>query len=206
MDIIFVLDRSSSIRPSDYDSMRKFLEIVGKRLKVGERNENGEVIGQAAIVTFSEKGERRITLKESQTPGRFASVVRTMPGPLPGGRTKTHFGLALADKEVAIKEAGFRVDDPNVEKMLMVITDGEQTRGGRGYVYVRDAMKPFFNRDMDVFAVGVGLTKETAKQQLNDMVELPENAFFTENYQELIEKVENFIRRFCRGKVQVTVN
>ena len=180
--------------------MRRFLEIVGERLKVGERNENGEVIGQAAIVTFSEAGEKRITLKESQTPGKFASVVRTMPGPLPGGRTKTHFGLALADKEVAIKESGFRVDDPEVKKMLMVITDGEQTRGGRDYLYVRDAMKPFFNRGMDVFAVGVGLTKEIAKQQINDMVEVRENAIFAENYQELIDKVENFIEKFCPGK------
>lgn len=123
-----VLDRSSSIRPDDYDHMREFLLSIGKTLKIGERDENGDVIGQGAIVTFSEKGTLRITLKESQTPGKFAEVVRKMPGPLSGGRTKTHQGLEVADKQVVTVEAGLRINDPNVEKIFMVITDGEQTK------------------------------------------------------------------------------
>ena len=36
-------------------------------------------------------------------------------------------------------------------------------RYATGYVYVGDDMKPFFNRDMDVLAIGVGLNKQAAK-------------------------------------------
>ena len=196
-DTIFVLDRSSSIKPSHYDQLRKFLKIIGKRLRIGEKNENGEILGQGAIVTFSERGERRLTLEESVEAGKFVDVVKRMPGPLPGGRTKTHLGLYVADKDVVIKEAGYRADDPNVKKIIMVITDGKQTRGGRGYKYVGDAMKPFFNRAMDVFAIGVGLKEQKAIDEVRDMVNIPENAIFPQSYSELLYAAPQVIQKLC---------
>lgn len=187
--------------------MRKFLDTVGKALQIGVKNDKGEVIGQGAIVTFSEDPGVSITLKESaENPGMFFSVVnddKKLPGPLSGGRTKTHFGLRMANSDVAIKTAGFREDDPDVEKLLVVITDGEQTKGGRGYESVGEAMKPFFDRDMDVFAIGVGLRKQKAKDEINQMVEDKKNAIFPESYTDLINNVNNFVRSFCPGKVPV---
>ena len=181
--------------------MREFVTKVGKEIKVGQRNDDGEVIGQAAIVTFSEIGEKRLTLAQSQDSKKFYETVTTMPGPLLGGRTKTHRGLAVADKEVVIKEAGYREDDPDVKKIMMVITDGEQTKESvrRGYVYVGEAMKPFFNRNMDVFAIGVGLENEDAKNQVRDMVEYPENAILAANFSDLLYKFEIIIKKFCPG-------
>ncbi|XP_046846527.1 uncharacterized protein LOC124440255 isoform X4 [Xenia sp. Carnegie-2017] len=198
-DLIFVLDRSASIRSEDFDRMREFVKTISKDLRVGETNDEGEIIGQAAIVTFSEVGEKRITLAESQDKDKFYSIVDSMPGPLRGGRTKTHHGLALADKEVAIKKAGYREDDDDVKKMMMVITDGEQTVESprRGYVYVGDAMKPFFNRKMDVFAIGVALETEAAEQEVRDMVQRPENAIITSNFNELLSRVGSIIAKFC---------
>ena len=201
-DLIFVLDRSGiSIASRDYDKMREFVKEIAKELKVGERNEAGELIGQAAIVTFSEFGEKRITLAESQDANKFYDVVARMPGPLLQGRTKTHRGLAIADKEIAIKEAGYREDDPDVKKMIMVITDGEQTKESvrRGFVYVGEAMKPFFNRTMDVFAIGVGLDNDAAINEVKDMVEIPENAILAANYSDLLHRVGSIIKKFCPG-------
>ena len=128
MDIIFVLDRSASIRGDDFEHMRDFLLRVAELLKIGKRDDDGNIIGQGAIVTFSEQGTLRVTLKQSQTEGKFESVVRTMPGPLQGGRTKTHRGLDVADKQAVTPEAGLRMNDADVEKILMVITDGKQTK------------------------------------------------------------------------------
>ena len=201
-DIIFVLDRSGSIRPSDFDLMRMFLLSFGENLKIGERNSKGEIVGQGAIVTFSERGTKRITLKESQTPGHFAKVVKNMPGPLVHGRAKTHRGLRIADEEVAVKSAGYREDDANVTKILMVVTDGEQTIEFRrkGYKYVRAAMMPFFGRDMSVFAVGVGITEKSVRKQVRDMVELPENAIFPKSFQELTGTVKYFMSKLLPGR------
>lgn len=183
--------------------MREFVIQIATELKVGETNNAGEIIGQAAIVTFSEKGEKRITLAESQDPKNFYSVVSTMPGPLLGGRTKTHRGLKIAETEIAVKEAGYRVDNPDVKKLILVITDGEQTVESprRGYVYVGEAMKPFFDKNMDVFAVGVGLDNDAAIKQVKDMVKVPENAILAANYSDLLYKVESIINKFCPGKL-----
>jgi uncharacterized protein YegL len=200
-DLIFVLDRSGSIRDEDYNKMREFVTEIAKELKVGETNGEGEIIGQAAIVTFSELGEKRMTLAESQDAEKFYDLVATMPGPKRQGRTKTHRGLRVADKEIAIKEAGYREDDPDVKKMIMVITDGKQTKESvrRGFVYVGDAMKPFFKRKMDVFAIGVGLDNEDAVKEVKDMVEVPENAILAANYSDLLYRVESIIKKFCPG-------
>ena len=209
MDIIFVLDRSSSIRPSDYEHMRHFLTRISEILQIGERDEKGDVIGQGAMVTFSEEGTLRIGLKESRTKGRFLQVVETMPGPRPGGRTKTHKGLDVADRLVATEEAGLRVSDPKVKKIFMVITDGQQTRESRrrGYKYVGEAMQTFFDRGyLDVFSVGVGLKDAKAIREVKDMVEKPENAILAENYKQLTNTIQKFIQRFCPGKKKLGKN
>lgn len=126
-DLILVLDRSGSIRPQDYELMRNFVVEIGQKLKIGERDDEGKVIGQGAIVTFSEDGTSRITLKESQEPGKFVEVAKAMPGPYPGGRTKTHKALKIANEKLVTEAAGLRVNDPSVLKVFMVITDGKQT-------------------------------------------------------------------------------
>jgi hypothetical protein len=187
------------VKEGDYRQMRSFLTTVGEALQVGVQSGEGDVYGHAAIVTFSEQATIQINLEESDTPGAFAAKVIRMPGPLSGGRTKTHLALDLADKEVAIESAGYRESESDVAKIFVVITDGEQTQDSRS-TYVGDAIKPFFARDMmQVFAIGVGLQKDSAKQEIRDMVEEPDNAMFPESYSDLIGNANDFIRRFCPG-------
>ena len=185
--------------------MRKFVSKIAKELRVGETNDDGEIIGQVGIVTFSEESTKIITLAESQDKEKFYDVVNKMPGP--GGRTKTHRGLAIADEELAVKEAGYREDDPEVKKVIMVITDGKQTREStrRGYKYVGEAVEPFFQRNMDVFAIGVGLRSQGAMQEVRDMVELPENAIFPGSYSDLLYRVESIFKKFSPGKKRRTI-
>ena len=201
-DIIFIVDRSGSIRPSDYTQLRKFLIFVGDALQIGVKNEEGEVLGQGAIVTFSEESVIRITLEGSRNPGNFTKVVNEMPGVLWAGRTKTHKALRLADTEVAVAKAGYRGTEEDVAKILVIITDGRQTRESRrrGYIYVGEATRPFFARkDMEVFAIGVGLYRQSARQEIKDMVEQSENAVFLRSYSSLNDDENDFIGRFCPG-------
>ena len=198
-DIIFVVDRSGSIRYPDYNRMRAFIEDIGKKLRIGVKNNKGEVFGQGAIVSFSDRGQTQITLRESNTPGKFARVVKHMSGPLAGGRTKIHRGLAVAENEVAIKESGLRVDDPDVYKVLVVITNGEQTRESVGFVYLEDAVLPFFARGIDVLAVGVGLNTPKSNAQLQDMVQVPGNVIKIDNYNDLSASVGMIVGKICPG-------
>lgn len=71
-----------------------------------------------------------------------------------------------------------------------------------GYKYVGEAMKPFHDRGyLDVFAVGVGLKNDKAIKEVKDMVKSQEKAILPNNYKELTETVESFIRMFCPGKI-----
>jgi uncharacterized protein YegL len=197
-DITFVVDRSGSINRDDYDQMRKFLVTVGEALQIGERNDKNEVIGQGAVVTFSEETAVRILLKDSGTKGSFANAVNDMPGPLVGGHTRTDKALELADTDVVQESAGYREREDDVAKILVVITDGEQTPD-KGYVVVGEAIKPFFKRDMTTFAIGVGLKSDKQRQEIREMVEDEANAMYPESYTQLVNNVDNFIRRFCPG-------
>ena len=204
MDIIFVVDRSGSIKDRDYDDMRTFLKLIGRRLQIGERDEKGEVIGQGAISAFSENFLKVISLKESaESPDKFFKVVDDMPGPRKGGRTYTHKGLALARK-LATRAEGLSVDNPDVIKIFMVITDGQQTRAiyDRDFVRVRDAMKPFYSElKMNVFAIGVGLRRQRAINEVLGMVPraMRRNAILAKDYKELTLTVEDYISKFCPG-------
>lgn len=185
--------------------MKEFLNVVSVKLQTGVENDDGEIIGQGAMVTFSEEATVRINLQGSRIAGAFADAVDSLPDPLAGGRTKTDLGLNLADTEVAQTSAGYREDDDDVKRMLMVITDGGQTKGGR-YVPVSQAILPFFERDMEVFAVGVGLEDDQdARDEIRDMVQISQNAIFPDSYTDLINQVNDFVRRFCPGTVICTV-
>jgi hypothetical protein len=186
--------------------MKEFLNVVSVKLQTGVENDDGEIIGQGAIVTFSEEATVRINLQGSRIAGAFADAVDSLPDPLAGGRTKTDLGLNLADTEVAQTSAGYREDDDDVKRMLIVITDGGQSKGGR-YVPVSQAILPFFERDMEVFAVGVGLqdADQEARKEISSMVQISQNAIFPDSYSDLINQVNDFVRRFCPGTVICTV-
>ncbi len=180
--------------------MKDFLKVIADKLQIGVRNDAGDVIGQGAMVTFSDDAQVRLTLTASRRAGEFVRGVSALPGPKPGGQTKTDIGLKLTDTEVAQRSAGLRDNDKDVKSLLVVLTDGDQTEY-RGYVPVKDAIKPFFARDMEVFAIGVGLSEQKAIDQVNDMVEVTENALFPESYTDLINQVNDFVTKFCPGTV-----
>ncbi len=207
-DTIFVVDRSSSISEASFDSIRSFILSVGKRLRIGAKNEKKEIMGQGAIVTFSEEGQKIISLKDSKTPGKFSKAVRSMPGPIPINEraTKTHRGLEVAYRQVAVVSEGLRAHDDSVHKVVVVITNGHQTREKSGYVYVGDAVKAFFKRGIDVIAIGIGLETEKAKQQLNDMVRVPENAFLVNHHSNLSSAMKKIVSRVCPRKSYIVTS
>ena len=197
-----MVDRSS-ISESGYENIRSFILSVAKHLRIGVKNDRREIIGQGAVVTFSDEGKKIITLRDSRTPGRFAKAVRSMPGPLSDRSTRAgniHRGLEVAYRQVAVVAEGLRARDDSVHKVVVVITNGHQTQEKNGYVYVGDAVKAFFKRGIDVIAIGVDLETQKAKDQLNDMVRIPENAFLVNHHSNLSRAMKTIESRVCPGK------
>ena len=68
-------------------------------------------------------------------------------------------------------------------------------------------MIPFHNRKyLNVFAVGVGLRDDKAKQEVRDMVRSPANALLTESFEQLTESVDDFLIRFCPGNYDIILH
>ena len=176
--------------------MREFLKAISKKLQIGVQNAAGEVIGQGGIATFSNGANIEINLQQSRVPGAFIKAVEEHPGRLLRGKTRTDLGLKEAEKLIE-KARGFREDDPDVKRVLVVITDGEQTPEG-DFKTVSEAIKPFYKKDMDVYAIGVGIDKTKAITEIESMVKNRERGFavFRKKYSDLTKEVDDFVQKF----------
>ena len=203
-DFVFVIDRSGSIKDSDYKAMRKFLNAIGHGFQIGERNSDGEIIGQGAIVTFSDNTEVAITLKESQQSGRFGRVVTDeMLGPEEGSKTHTNDGLKRAYDELTTPENGFRSNDPDVHKQVILITDGQQTKPIDDPDFdVTAGLQPFHDKGIEVLVIGVGLIQGVQRKEIETMVSKhPDTQSYKlpNNYRELMRDVSTYIDEQCPG-------
>ena len=202
VDIIFVLEWSGTIHSDDYNSVRNFLLSIGKRLRIGEQNEKREAIGQGAIITYNKVGKMEITLKESQNKGSFARVVRTMADPIVSHQTKSARSLNAANKSVVINSTGYRENDADVSKLLVVISNETKRRDSQenSYKYAREVVQPLIRPDVKTLAVAVGTSDKKVIENVRNMVKDQENAILLNNYRELNETVENFIlNKSCPG-------
>ncbi|XP_074510388.1 collagen alpha-6(VI) chain-like isoform X2 [Sebastes fasciatus] len=116
-DIIFLVDSSTSIDSSEYESMRKFMESIVNQTTVGEDRT------RFGLISFADEPQSHFTLNSSYSKRR---VLTAIPNVKPSG-LNTYIGKAL---EYSLQffniEAGGR-KGLNVPQMLMVITDGAAT-------------------------------------------------------------------------------
>ena len=76
---MFVVERSATIRQTEFIHVREFLRALGQLLNGGVKDKNGEIISQAAIIMFSDDAEKIFTFEESNRPGGFDKAVRLLP-------------------------------------------------------------------------------------------------------------------------------
>lgn len=182
--------------------MRDFLLSLGKRLRIGEQNGKGEVIGQGAIITYNREGKMKITLEESQNKGSFARVVRTMADPIASKQKKSVRGLDVAGKSAVMNVTGYRENDADVSKLLVVILNETKTRDSpKGSdKYAREVVQPLIRPDVKTLAVAVGTSGKKVIENVKNIVKDQNNAILLNNYGELNQTVENFIlNKTCPG-------
>lgn len=192
MDIIFVLEWSGT--SDDQNSMCDFLLSIGKRLKIGEQDGKGEVIGRGAIITYDKEGKMRITLHESQNKGSFARVVKTMSDPIASNQTKSRRDLDVGSESAIINSIGYR---ENVSKLLVVMPNETKTSGfeQNGYKKGREIVQRLIqSADVKTVAVAIGTTKKNYIEHIKNTVKDKNDAIILKNYRELNQtSVEDFI-------------
>lgn len=91
----------------------------------------------------------------------------------------------------------FIFDRENIRRIAVLLTDGEQTRGG-DFIEPSIAAKPLKNIGVDIYAVGIG--RGAKRSELEEIVLKKENVHMLANFNKLLDY--SFIEKFvfgCKG-------
>lgn len=176
-----MLDSSGSLR-NNYANEKKFLKSLAEAFGVGK--ENGS---QAGVVTFSSRAEHSIKLngyKDLTTFNELVDMIRHM-----NGYTKIDKALRLVKSQMFKKENGGR---KGVKKMVVLITDGEQTGRGNPDQVAKEL------RDEGVILLVIGVGKLDKKKL--EKISGPDNWFLASNFTVLNSKefVEKMTHSTCK--------
>ncbi|XP_018421701.1 PREDICTED: collagen alpha-1(VII) chain-like [Nanorana parkeri] len=114
-DIVFLVDESSSIGPSNFNKVKDFLyRIVSYFPKIGPQGT------QVAIVQYSEEPRTEFHLNQHKDRNSILKAIRSMQ--YFGGNTKTGRGIGHVLKELFQVSKGMRPSSPH---LILLITDGQ---------------------------------------------------------------------------------
>ncbi|KAJ7313902.1 hypothetical protein JRQ81_005691 [Phrynocephalus forsythii] len=157
-DIVFLIDGSSSLTPSEFMLMKIFLGLVMKSFPDNT---------QFSLLQFSSRFQEHFDFRrfhENRDPDRLLREVNHLHG-----SSYTASAIRKAVRELFTPQKGAR---STAKKFLVIVTDGEKTGDPLDYAEVaEEANRALITR----FAIGAGLgfTSKTAQQELHAMASHP---------------------------------
>jgi Mg-chelatase subunit ChlD len=137
VDIIFILDRSWSLRSPD--NFQKELNFVADVVSVLDFEKS-----RASVITFSDDADLNIRFNDYLRVREFQSAVRTLPWL--GGNTYTHKAIELMLQEYN-QNVRSRV---GITTVGVIVTDGGSTDPYK----LEDIVKVVHNDKIEMFAIG----------------------------------------------------
>ena len=178
MDIGFVLDSSGSLR-EQYPQIKSFIKRFASSLDISR---DGVRVG---VVTFSFYATLSIKFNDFTDVAIFREAVEEIP--LIGSTTRIDRALKVVNEDLFNESNGARKD---VTKMLILLTDGSQTKGS-------DAVDPGkiakVLRQRDIHIVSVGIGDEVDVDELTHITGDEDRVYTVADFDELI--TGRFIRK-----------
>ncbi|KAM5172043.1 uncharacterized protein ACMZJ9_004893 [Mantella aurantiaca] len=195
-DIVFLVDESSSIGPSNFNKVKDFLyRIVSYFPKIGPQGT------QIAIVQYSEEPRTEFHLNQHKDRNSILKAIRSMQ--YFGGNTKTGRGIGHVLKELFQVSKGMRPSSPH---LIMLITDG------RSQDNVMQPSRVAHALGIRMIAVGVGaadmdeLRGIMMNRNLDDIFFVSTFDDFSLIVQELIETICSESKATVQTQAEETVN
>ncbi|XP_077581722.1 matrilin-4 [Stigmatopora nigra] len=138
VDLVFLIDGSRSVRPHEFESMRKFMIDILDTLQVGL---NATRVG---VVQYSSQVRSEFWLNSYDQPSQMVEAIRQMV-PLAQG-TMTGLAIRYLVNEAFVEARGARSRAPDV---AVIVTDG------RPQDRVAEVAAEARERGVEIFAVGV---------------------------------------------------
>ena len=134
---------------------------------------------RAGVVTFSYKAEHSIKMNDHTDIDSFSAAVDAIP--LMNKTTRIDLALRLAQKELFAPENGGR---PNLPEILILLTDGTQTRKGN---YEDPSIITDEIRKSGINTIVIGVGSSTDSKELDEMAGGSGKSLRAKSFDELIE-------------------
>ncbi|XP_030644419.1 cartilage matrix protein [Chanos chanos] len=184
-DIVFLVDSSRSVRPSEFEQVKVFLTKVIEGLDIGPDST------RVGVVNYASRVKNEVSLKSHRTKAGLIKAVSKIE-PLSTG-TMTGLAIQFA-MNVAFSEAEGGRKSAGINKVVIIVTDG------RPQDNVRDIAAKARESGIEMFAIGVGrVDMNTLRQMASEPLE--EHVDYVESYS-LIEKlIKKFQEAYAAGAV-----
>ncbi|XP_041374607.1 matrilin-2-like [Gigantopelta aegis] len=181
IDLVFVLDASSSITTPNFELMRKFLHDFLSIASI----DNGDV--RVGLVIFSTQSHIQFNLKDYNSKSGVLNAIDNVP--YKKGRTNTASGLLKMRKMFRVKFG----DRRRVKNMAIVITDGVSNVNAKKTIPMARRARA---RGIHIYAIGIGLSKT---KELNKIASRPvkKNRFTVQDFTELRTLRDKIFRSIC---------
>jgi uncharacterized protein YegL len=190
IDVVFVVDGSSSIRAEDFDQYTKtFLESFVSHLSFDDKTQPTRV----SVVLFSSTARTRLVLPLA---GDKTMVSRALSGlkRIGGGQTDTARGLELAYKQFQ------NAVDLDHKRVVILLTDGHNTQG-ENPSEVSKRLQTDFNAQ--VLAVGVSRAVNSAFLDSIASEPVSSNSFHVMLLSQVSSLINPLVDRICSSKAVV---
>lgn len=184
IDLVFIIDSSRSVRPTEFEKAKEFLQDMVDSLEIGLDSTRVGLVNYASTVQI--EFPLKMYFDKSALKQALARVE-----PLASG-TMTGMAIKTAMEKAFIAEAGARVNSAKIAKMAIVVTDG------RPQDKVEEVSAAARQSGIEIYAVGVDRADMTS---LRLMASQPheEHVFYVETYG-VIEKLTSRFRETLCGK------
>ncbi|XP_077409548.1 matrilin-3a [Vanacampus margaritifer] len=191
LDLVFIIDSSRSIRPSDFGKVKTFLALMVDTLAVGPD------ASRVAVVNYASTVKIEFLLKDHfNKPDMKKAISRIEP--LAAG-TMTGLAIKTAVDQAFTEESGARPPSRNIAKVAIIVTDG------RPQDHVEEVSATARAEGIEIYAVGVDRADMASLKQMASLP-LEDHVFYVETYGVIEKLTSKFRETLCEVKVDAVVD
>uniref|UniRef100_H3CBR8 Matrilin 3a n=1 Tax=Tetraodon nigroviridis TaxID=99883 RepID=H3CBR8_TETNG len=186
LDLVFIIDSSRSVRPSEFEKVKIFLADMVDTLDVGAD------ATRVAVVNYASTVKTEFLLKDHFNKPNLKKAISRIE-PLATG-TMTGLAIKTAVSEAFTEQSGARPRPRNIAKVAIIVTDG------RPQDQVEEVSAAARASGVEIYAVGVDRA-DMRSLQLMASVPLEDHVFYVETYG-VIEKLTSKFRETLCGRTK----
>uniref|UniRef100_A0A8C0V049 Matrilin-1 n=1 Tax=Cyanistes caeruleus TaxID=156563 RepID=A0A8C0V049_CYACU len=179
LDLVFLIDGSKSVRPENFELVKKFINQIVDSLEVSDKQ------AQVGLVQYSSSVRQEFPLGQFKNKKDIKAAVKKMSYMEKGTMTGQALKYLVDSSFAAINGAR-----PGVPKVGIVFTDG------RSQDYISDAAKKAKDSGFRMFAVGVG---NAVEDELREIASEPvaEHYFYTADFRTISRIGKKLQMKIC---------